>query len=472
MKGIRVVFLHHHLRSGGVTKVIHEQIRSLGGSIQPLVIVGEPPPDPVSFPCRIVPSLAYERDRHDILDSEAITVGLLRCVHDHWSGGADLYHIHNPTLGKNRHLNQVIKKLIARKEKILLQIHDFAEDGRPSDYTEEDYPSDCHFGVINRRDHEILFRAGLREEGLHYIPNPVSPLIVRNVEIKEKDVVLYPVRAIRRKNIGEAILLSLFLKEGETIGISLEPTAQLDMASYQSWIEFVKAADLKVIFRLGIESKFEEVIARTRCMITTSMKEGFGLSFLEPWTASRMLTGRILREICSDFTQKGMMLEHLYERISVPLEFIDLQLYYQRWKKCFREKLDKYGLPCSADIMDEYLHNATRGGTVDFGYLDEGLQMKVLRLLSRDKNNQKKLLALNPFLENITSFENESDVIERNKKIVEGEYSLKKNKSNLMKVYAAVMDRSVRHSIDKRVLLEVFNTPDKNLLLLCSTGYD
>ena len=104
--------------------------------------------------------------------------------------------------------------------RLFLQIHDFAEDGRPHLYYPGEYPADCHYGVINSRDYKILLNAGLEQKGLHKLFNMVNPFDGTRQDRGEKNVVLYPVRAIRRKNIGEAILLSLFFKNGATLAIT------------------------------------------------------------------------------------------------------------------------------------------------------------------------------------------------------------------------------------------------------------
>lgn len=82
------------------------------------------------------------------------------------------------------------------------------------------------------------------------------------------------------------------------------------------------------------------------------------------------------------------------------------------------------------------------------------------------------MLDLNPLLKNTYSFNDSSGIIEKNKSVVEEEYSYQKNRSTLLGVYDAVLSGTVAHSIDKKVLLEAFNTADKNHLLLCDSAYD
>ena len=49
-------------------------------------------------------------------------------------GKPDLWHIHNHCLGKNPSLTQAVSHLAEDGNPILLQPHDFAEDGRPSNF--------------------------------------------------------------------------------------------------------------------------------------------------------------------------------------------------------------------------------------------------------------------------------------------------------------------------------------------------
>jgi hypothetical protein len=218
---MRVAFVHHHFRQGGVSRVISAQASVLEGRASVLLVTGEEPDPPPGVPHVVVPSLAYDRDRSDGKNAVQTAGDILRAVKRVWPGGADLYHFHNPTLGKNSDLISVITCLRDGGHRLLLQVHDFAEDGRPWGYSSQEYPADCHYAVINRRDYRILLESGLDEKGLHYLPNMVRPLPTDGSKPKgPADIVLYPVRAIRRKNVGEAVLLSLFVAPGELIGIT------------------------------------------------------------------------------------------------------------------------------------------------------------------------------------------------------------------------------------------------------------
>jgi hypothetical protein len=62
-------------------------------------------------------------------------------------------------------------------------------------------------------------------------------------------------------------------------------------------------------------------------------------------------------------------------------------------------------------------------------------------------------------------------VIRENRGIIQEEYSLQKNRDNLLRIYDKVLTVSVTHDIDKHVLLDAFNTPEKHSLLLCDRAY-
>ncbi len=468
---VKVVFIHHHLRQGGVTRVIEGQIDAVGDVHEVLVITGEPPPGKAPFPVEVVPSLAYDRDRGEGTDGRESAQSILDRVQSHWGCEADLFHIHNPTLGKNRDFINVLQVLQKRGARLLLQIHDFAEDGRPQNYTGETYPENCHYAVINSRDYDILIRAGLSDEGLHLIPNAVRPLPVAN-HGDGRDLILYPVRAIRRKNIGEAVLLSLFMAEGEGVGVTLEPTGALDIQSYRAWMSFSEHEALPVHFRLGITERFERVFARARCILTTSIKEGFGFAFLESWMGNRPLIGRLLPDICADFMRNGVRFDHLYTKLSVPLQLFDFGRFCEKWERCYGDRLYRYGLSIDETVIREHLEGLRARGNVDFGELSEDLQMQVIRAVKDSSRDREVLIRMNPFLEEACILEECRDLISHNREIIAREYSVQRNRERLLKAYGKVCGTTPVQRIQGDLLLQMFNTPDANHLLLCDLSYD
>jgi hypothetical protein len=198
----------------------------MDAGIEVLLITGEDAPVDINFPSVRVDNLDYDKpgDREgppeDPRREKAageLAAGILAAMKSHWGGAADIIHIHNPLIQKNALLIPALKILNGQGFRLLLQNHDLAEDFRPDVYSgHTEYPENCHYAVINSRDHSYLRRSGLKPEGLHLIPNEVEALSAK-AGLKRTRY-LYPVRAIRRKNIGEALLLSLYIPQGRKIG--------------------------------------------------------------------------------------------------------------------------------------------------------------------------------------------------------------------------------------------------------------
>ena len=59
-----------------------------------------------------------------------------------------------------------------------------------------------------------------------------------------------------------------------------------------------------------------------QAIVSTSVAEGFGLGFLEPWVFGKSLCGRNLPEITGDFSQHGVRLDNLYDRLELNLDLL------------------------------------------------------------------------------------------------------------------------------------------------------
>jgi hypothetical protein len=103
--------------------------------------------------------------------------------------------------------------------------------------------------------------------------------------------------------------------------------------------------------------------------------------------------------------------------------------------------------------------------------LSESHQREVIVRLLKNRSVREKMLDINPFLLEFSSFKDWEDIIIRNRSVVEECYSLENCKKRLLDIYRKVLDKRIVHSIDKRVVLEAFNTPDMSHLLLCDSAY-
>ncbi len=463
---MKIAFIHYHLRTGGVTTVLRQQVEALLDTCEVLVLTGAPPES--AFPCETVhiSGLGYDSQDQNRSNPEDIAASITKAIDLKWKSGCDLVHVHNPTLAKNSDFLKILKALQNKKIKLFLQIHDFAEDGRPSVYfSEDEYIQDSHYGVINSRDYNILLKSGLKENGLHKIFNTITPFNLSTKVATTKNLVLYPIRALRRKNIGEAILVSLFFKNNETLAITLPPNSPPDLKSHEEWKAFVEEKNLNVIFEAGLSHEFSELVMSARFLITTSITEGFGFSFLEPWTANKILWGRKLPEICNDFEKKGILLDHLYTRLSVPVEWLGKENLFRTWQAGIRKACSMFGIMIDKTKILTAFKKIIANESVDFGLLDEALQKTVIANVLSDKSHRDRLMYLNPFLLNPGNVSDKETLIKNNMNAVLLNYNKTKYKKNLVDIYSRVIKDNVCHKIDKKVLLSNFLTLEDFSLL-------
>ncbi|MBT4868466.1 MAG: hypothetical protein HON53_25440, partial [Planctomycetaceae bacterium] len=322
---MNIAILHYHLNRGGVTRVIDNQLLALDS----LPATGELRHAAVLFggrdagwPCDITDQLdsvklslhaveALDYDTEPIADPDSLAHEL-RTVFLQLGFQPDetVLHVHNHSLGKNASLQGALQLLAQDGFGLLLQIHDFAEDFRPTNYrllcetlgrdriAESLYPqaSRIHYAVLNRRDQAVLESAGVAPERLHFLPNSVPT----PGELPDRDdarrklratfgvsttdrFVLYPVRGIRRKNVGEALLWSLLAGEATTTAITLAPLNPAEQTAYCRWQEIANELNIPFLFEVGEAGglSFEENLAAADLMLTTSVAEGFGMVYLE-----------------------------------------------------------------------------------------------------------------------------------------------------------------------------------------------
>ena len=451
---MKIAFLHYHLKTGGVTTVLRGQVAAIREVCDTLVITGDRAG--TVLPCEVaeIPEIGYDRPDSPPLAPQPVAGKILQAISNAWPRGCDVLHVHNPTLAKNRCSLRVLNRLQQAGVHLFLQIHDFAEDGRPGAYFREPYPADCHYGVINSRDREILLRAGLDPVGVHLIPNAIQPLPVE--KRRPEPLVLYPIRAIRRKNLGEAILLSLFLRNSQRLDVSQPPNSPQDIASYQVWKRYVKEKRLNVNFDVGQKVDFFALVGAAASMVTTSIAEGFGFSFLEPWTAGLLLWGRRLAEVCRDFEQNGVRLDHLYDRLEVPFDWFDADAFFQRWRAAALAAAAAYDDSLAPEAVDHGLAAMRRGKMVDFGNLDETSQRQIISRLLTDAAARANLVTLNPWLAHPGVVSESAEIIAHNRKAVADRYGPALYRERLLTIYDRVAHHPVRHRIDKRVLLDAF----------------
>jgi glycosyltransferase involved in cell wall biosynthesis len=470
-EAMKIALVHYHLKRGGVSSVVLNQARALiRAGTDVLLVAGEAPAEDTGIPFALAEGLGYDSAPASAADGDAekLASSIIGAIESRWKEGADIIHIHNPLIQKNSLLIPALKILIGRGLRLFLQNHDLAEDFRPDVYAgHTDYPENCHYGVINSRDYFYLRRSGLRTEGLHLIPNEVSP--VKASPGLERTRYLYPVRAIRRKNIGEALLLSLFIPKGRTIAITLPPSEK-DGDRYRRWTEFAAELGLPVEFGLGQSSSLQDLLGSAICALSTSVKEGFGFSFLEPWTAGRGLMGRRIDYVCRDFEESGVRFDCLYSSLEVPSEYIYLGSLKRKMQDAMSGIYASFGMQAPSHVMRIMSEGIVSRHTLDFGCLDEEFQESIIKILSANKAAKQDVAGMNPLLEQIGYWKTDEDLIEVNRQVILEQYGQERIVAILLGIYQSIMNIPVIHKISKQVLLDLYLDPLRLSLIGMSNG--
>lgn len=392
---VKIALIHYHLRTGGVTRVLTDQSTALtAAGVEHLVFTGSVA---AGLPAVCLPELDYLAEA--TTTAEDLYKKLLSAFQEAFGSAPDLWHLHNPTLGKNVLFAPLVKLIAESQAALVLQTHDFAEDNRPQNYSllagEHIYPvaPQVHYAFINSRDRAFLNSAGLPQQQGHLLPNAIrSDAPCPPTTNKPPYTVLYPVRAIRRKNIGEVILLAALAPPETRFVISLAPENEQWLAPFRRWEQFAAEQGLAVLFdvidktppRPGQSASYRSWQESATHLVTTSVAEGFGLTFLEPIALGKPLFGRDLPEITRDFQEHRITPGRLYSSIPIPLEAIDEAALRGLLESELRASYRQFGEAFEASHLAEAWEELTRGGSVDFGALPEIFQEKVILLALRE----------------------------------------------------------------------------------------
>lgn len=425
---MRIAIIHHHLYPGGVTRVIESQLHALfmtNPEIRISVYSGTEQTSndnlrQVSFHSE--PTLQYlPRDinkENAAIVFENITSYLERIAEEN-----DILHFHNLNLGKNPLLTLAAYRLARHGVCIVNHCHDFAED-RPSNFAflesviqgffkeniqEVLYPDikNYHYAVLTGADFRRLKKAGINENRITILPNAVTFIKRENndklssAKIKEifnikprLKICLYPVRGIQRKNIGEFILLSVIFGEESAWLITQPPKNPSELVIYNQWKIFCTENNIPVIFEAGEKTDFAELVSAADFCITTSMMEGFGMVFLEPWLAGVPVIGRNISYVTDELKQNGIQFPLLYDRFVVNF----------------------------------------RSDKTDFKDIDISQQQQLIRELIVNKTKKKELYHLNSFLNDFLKPVNQ-EIIRKNQELIISKYSLENYGNQLYAIY-------------------------------------
>ena len=482
---MKLAILHYHLNRGGVTQVVANHLRSLAKVprdkrlVQEVKIfyggrhagwptdIGEQLGD-LEMSLVKLPTLEYDDESPKDVDLKNSLLEAL--AREGCSPNETILHVHNHSLGKNVAFPSALWSLARQGYRLLLQIHDFAEDSRPHNYQRlvaalspgspetlgrRLYPQapHIHYATLNGRDYSLLTAAGVSEQRLHLLPNPVSPFgdsgdrqrarkrLADEFEIpNDQRFVIYPVRPIRRKNLGE-LLLWASVSRKTSYGVTLVPMNEVERRPFQRWQSLI--ADLKLPVATGLGEKgglpFLDNLAAADALITTSVAEGFGMVFLESWLTGCPLLGRDLPEITADFREAGIDLNLLTPRVAIPTSWIgDLPQFRDLFVQSLNELLGAYGRPTlDESLAESEFDSLIEDSTIDFAMLDAQRQADIIRLTWSDSHLQDQLRALNPAIAAADDVDRQSmpELIASNAEQVRKNYSFEPASQKLLTLY-------------------------------------
>lgn len=348
---MRIVIFHYHLLPGGVTGVIRNAVSDLlsapgcrdtivlaAGNPENLEETAEairkklPAEAQAQLTTAMIPEIGY---LSEISGPAPQPDALADLLEKRFGGGDTLWWVHNYQLGKNPPFTQALLNLAARpdiRHKMLFQIHDFPECARFENLKAllagtraPLYPVSpaVRYAVINSRDKRLLTDAGLPDEAVFLLDNPVPPANLPKTDpawLKKRLInafadrfpaftrcdspryLFYPIRTIRRKNVLEMMMLSYLTgADGLTAplivtlpGVSGQEKRYSDLVE-QTWHDM----DLCGLWGIGNQIDdagiaFPEMMAGAGHIVSSAVQEGFGYLFINAMQWGKPLTARYL----------------------------------------------------------------------------------------------------------------------------------------------------------------------------------
>ncbi|MFG0288712.1 MAG: hypothetical protein ACF8CQ_11075 [Rhodopirellula sp. JB044] len=375
--------------------------------------------------------------------------------HEGFEPGNTVIHWHNHSLGKNAAAPFAISHLANAGWRLLLQIHDFAEDQRPenlqhllaqtgasksSTLDAVLYPSHANvsYACLTAGDADVLKQYGFAESRVTTIPNsvrlpsgdmpdrePALEKVAAAVSIPASSKwVLYPVRGIRRKNVGEFLLLCQLLPKPFIGGLTLKPDTTLEAESYERWRRVAEAYVPNVVFDAAHHDNiaYADNLSACHCVLSTSVAEGFGMAFLEPWLASRRVVARNLPTVTADFAAEGVRQPDLYDGVWIPGDAAWVKSMKQNWLSASEAAWAL--LPPELrpkQSVDSVLN--THDDKIDFACLMPSEQIATITRVANDDSFRAEVLRLNQSIIDSITETPPTDLIESNRQTIAERYS-------------------------------------------------
>ncbi len=337
-----------------------------------------------------------------------------------------LWWVHNYHLGKNPLFTLALLQFIKKYDPyMLLQIHDFPEQTRfsalerlihvPGENILYNFNDHTTVAVINEHDKHILQKASIDAQLLPNIvtyntstqhtnttddSNSLKKYITHKKDFapqyNEGNYLLftYPVRCIRRKNVLEAMLITKMFEARFAIpcvvNITLPGESEQERP-YSTIIErLIHTGKVPGIFSLGTQKKcpfsFQEICSYSDAIISSSVLEGFGFSYLDSVLYNSPLVARSIAQTKQfEYIFSLYWPSTWYKSITIPQHIIqslpsiisDNVLHFS-----YKTKIDM--LP---DIVDEAtkesliasIDSILKKNTIDFSFLSTAIQEYLLK---------------------------------------------------------------------------------------------
>lgn len=424
---MKIVIVHYHLRPGGVTSVIYQQVDAIRRAFphaEVMLLVGEKPHSKRAVSYKVVKELNYfePSSQEEALKVEKV---IAKSFLNEITDKETIFHFHNPTLGKNPSLTAVIQIVIDKKIPVFMYCHDFSEDRPHNHKINKIYAKWCSIHVdtflypdkynvtyltINSYDASRDQFKGLKKSKVTLLPPPVQKLekpVHHRGELScwlnidsNKEWLFYPIRAIKRKNIAEVLLLAILDNLEKQWLIAREPINPQEKDWYQQIVDLSKSLHLPIIFDAANIVDFIDLMYSSDKIVTTSIKEGFGMAFLEPWYIEKPVIGRELPTVVDDMRYVGVLQDYLYSSLLVPTK---------------------------------------KGTWADFGTLDDDYKITIIKAAFKSEEFRNTVIKKNHWWDRVWG-EIDTAVVENNIKVIEREYSVQAFSDRLKNEYLGLLN--------------------------------
>jgi hypothetical protein len=426
-----LAIFHYHFLTGGVSSVVRQALAALRAhlsEIGTIRLVGGRMSEELrrsaaelQVDCRAVPEIDYRRiDRPDRKKTAALGRRLARRLLDSFAAEDTIWWVHNYHLGKNPIFTQALLHIIhsGRKQRVILQIHDFPECGRfqnlgllRQSLSLDPYPTGpwVRYAVLTGRDRDILVSAGIRPEAVFVLENPLSSPASSGAAVAagtpepgaarsrlktlfgrsfprfapDAPLLFYPIRTIRRKNALEALLICRLLGGGENLLITLPGVSDPEKAYSRRVARLFAAGYCPGLWGIGAHLErqglgFGDLIAAADLVLSTSVQEGFGYLFLNSLQWRLPLAARDLDNLADIRSLFRGYRAYFYQQLNCPLganESLELKEKYRRKI----DSLSEFLSPASRERLLDEVNGLVSDGLVDFSYLPVERQEWMLR---------------------------------------------------------------------------------------------